>query len=396
MSDYVTDAGLAVPSLPDLLDQINQDLRDGVSPLLNTEADGPLGQITGIVAAGLREVWEIADLAFSAFDPSSEGQLLESLCALTGTLRADPTKSRFTGSRKLRLSVDAGTTVPAGSVVYVDGDPETRFVLTETVVASVTDDYLAAAECEVAGPVTANAGTVTEIATPISGWTAVTNPYDAIPGTDQDTDAELRLRREREIRASGSATTEAIRADVLALEDADGDNPISLCTVYENPTDSYDGDGRPPHSIEVLLFDGFDEPTPADDIAQAVFYSRAAGIRTMGTSSGTATDAFGDSHTIHFTRPSYVTIHVEVEVSTTTAYEGDATLKSAIVAAGNAREQGEDVVYFALARTIMSQAGVVDIVSLKVDVVDPPTGTGNVAIGLREMAKFQTGNIDVV
>lgn len=397
MSDYVTSTGFAPPSLTDLLSGMNTDLRAGISPLLNTEADSPIGQITGIVAGALAEVWEVASIAFDSHDPSAaEDWMLDNVSAITGTRREPATPSRFDGDNRLRLDLDAGTIVPVGSVVYVDGDPDVRFVLTEGADASAgAGYYMVAAECETLGPVACNAGTLTEIATPISGWNAVINLGDAVLGTDEDTDTDLRLRREAEIRAQGSATTEAIRAALLAYEDADGANPITLAIVYENTTTSTDGDGRPAHSIEALLFDGFDEPTTANDLAQVIFDSKAGGVMAYGTDSGFATDSLGTTHLVGFSRPSYVTIHVEVEVETNVTYEGDTALRTAITTEGNLSGLGGDVIYHRIARAIMGVAGVLDIVSLKIDNVDPPINTGNFSIGVREMAKFLSANIDV-
>jgi len=65
------------------------------------------------------------------------------------------------------------------------------------------------------GPIPAPAGSVTEILSPVGGWSTATNPKAGATGRLIETDAELRVRRANSIRLLGNATVEAIRARVL-------------------------------------------------------------------------------------------------------------------------------------------------------------------------------------
>src|SRR5262249_36114068 len=67
------------------------------------------------------------------------------------------------------------------------------------------------------GPLPAPAGTLTVIDTPVAGLSSVTNAADAILGRNQETDSELRIRREEELRAAGKGTVDAIRALLLEV-----------------------------------------------------------------------------------------------------------------------------------------------------------------------------------
>jgi uncharacterized phage protein gp47/JayE len=85
------------------------------------------------------------------------------------------------------------------------------------------------------GPIAAPANTLTEIVTPVAGWTSLTNPQAGITGRNQETDAELRLRREQSLHLLGAATVEAIRSRLL--QEVPG---VVSVTVFENVTMTQD------------------------------------------------------------------------------------------------------------------------------------------------------------
>lgn len=79
------------------------------------------------------------------------------------------------------------------------------------------------------GPIAAPANSLTQILTPIAGWTSINNPTAGVLGRFVETDAELRLRRIRSIRLAGNATVEAIRARIL--QNVPG---VTSALVFEN------------------------------------------------------------------------------------------------------------------------------------------------------------------
>ena len=62
-----------------------------------------------------------------------------------------------------------------------------------------------------------------------------------------------------------------------------------------------DAEGIPGHSVSVYVPDSL-ESVPDGDIAQAIWDCKPAGIRTFGSSGGTATDIAGNTHVMNFTR----------------------------------------------------------------------------------------------
>ena len=79
------------------------------------------------------------------------------------------------------------------------------------------------------GPIPAPVGTLTEILTPVSGWSSINNTKAGATGRLTETDSELRIRRQNSLRLLGAATVEAIRARIL--QEVTG---VTSCFVFEN------------------------------------------------------------------------------------------------------------------------------------------------------------------
>lgn len=361
---------------------------------VNTTSASVLGQLNGIFADALRKTWELAELVWDAQYPdTATGRSLTLISALTGTTRLAATKSTVTAT----CTLTAGTYAAGTLIACTSADSTARFVNSAEVV-SVGGATSVPMIAETAGIVRANAGTLTVISSSVVGWTAVTNAEDAALGTDEETDAELRIRREAGLRAAGSTTVDAIRSDVL--QNVTG---VESCNVVENRTDLTDSDGIPPHSFEAIVY-GPGSPSSADDqaVADQIFASAAAGIGTFGTTSKTVTDDQGNSHTVKFTRPTSKSVYLEIDVTVSTrkgwVSGGDSAtaLKQAIVDwATDNIVPGDDVIAERIKAVAFTQPGVVDVSALRLDFSASPVATANLAISIREFARFATTRIVV-
>jgi uncharacterized phage protein gp47/JayE len=216
------------------------------------------------------------------------------------------------------------------------------------------------------------------------------NALDAEPGTLTETDEDFRVRREGLLTAVGSATVDAIRADILRVED------VLQAFVFENETDVKVGDLEP-HSFEAVVLGGDDQ-----EIADAIWATKPAGIQTSYTPGQQVTktvyDSQGLAHTINFTRPDDVEIYFDVTVaidSTEFPADGDDQIKAAMVEYGDSLNIGDDVIALRFESIPLDIAGVIDVTVFELDTVTPPTGTTNISIGDRELAVFDTSRIRV-
>ena len=74
-----------------------------------------------------------------------------------------------------------------------------------------------------------------------------------------------------------------------------------LVSLVENPEPEPDSSGIPGHNIAVFIPDTYSEIAD-DDIAQAIWNCKPAGIKAYGDKSGTAVDAARITHTVNFFR----------------------------------------------------------------------------------------------
>lgn len=245
---------------------------------------------------------------------------------------------------------------------------------------------------EATGATSVQVNTLTEIETPVSGLDSVKNYEDGTVGQALETDAELKLRRDQSLQTAGNATIEAIRATLLAVEN------VTSVTVFENETNSVDGDGRPPKSFECVVLDGDDI-----EIAQAIWESKPAGIETTSTASGpdeiteVITDTQGINHTIKFSRPTEIDIYLDLMLTVNASYpsDGDAQVEAAMVAFGLTLGVGDDViVYPQLIAAINPIPGITGI-TVDIDTSPSPSGDANIAIAVTEIAIFDAANINV-
>jgi uncharacterized phage protein gp47/JayE len=388
MASYgVTSTGFIRKPIETILEEIEDDQKAALGAGFDVSAQSPAGQINGVVATALDELWEVAAAVYASLDPdSATGAALSALSSLTGTVREAATKSTVTAS----VNLDAGKTLAAGAVASVSGNPSARFVTTVAVTngGGAPAAVPVAMEAETAGVVVANAGTLTVIESAQTGWNSITNALDAELGEVAETDAEIRTRREVDLRRAGAAAVDALKADIEAVVD------VTSATVFENPTDFVDADGVPAHAFEAVVLGG-----AANDIAQAIWDSKAAGIEAHGDVTGTATDSEGDSQSVDFSRPTEVDIYIDVEVDVDDDYAatGDADIETALAAFGQANlGTGDDVIYSQLFGIIFAVSGVVDVTLLETGIAPAPAGTTNIVITSRQLANIDTANITVV
>jgi uncharacterized phage protein gp47/JayE len=387
--DYgITPTGFVRKTAENIFDEMADDLRAAIAPDIDTSPEAVLGQLLAAIAAQLGQPWEVLEAAYNGRSRAAAGGAqLAATCALTGTIK----RARTKGTVPLRLTVAASTTIPAGSVAQVLGQPTNRWVTLEAAAnatgspAFVTVD----GEAQTAGAVPANAGTITVIATPVSGWTAVTNLVDAVPGLDDETDPELRARTEQELARGGTSPADALRAALLNPNNVPG---VLQVIVTPNDTDFVDADGRPPHSVECLVLGGEDQ-----DIADAIWANKATGIQTYGGTSTTTLDADGTSRAVRYSRPTLRNVWVVIELKRdASTYAGDAAVKSAVQAWHDANlRMGQPVLMWQVGR-LAGVAGVTNVVSVKLGLAAPPDVVeADLEVGPRDLADLDTSRITV-
>lgn len=449
----ITSAGFTPEPLAQVQADLQAALRAAFGADIDLSANGPFGQLVGILAEREANLWQLAQAIYSATYPdTATGAQLDDLCSLTGVVRLPASKSTVSTV----LVGSNGTAVPSGtlfatspggtqfatqaaatiatlaawtaSTLQAVGDLRTNggniysCTAPGTTASSggptgtgtaITDGgatwrycgsgtaaVAAACAATATGTLAAPSGTLTVISTAVAGLTSVVNPLDAVIGAAVETDAALRLRRTGLLRAQGNAALAAVQAKVFAV------TGVTAALAYQNAGDVTDGAGRPPHSVEVVVQGGTDAA-----VASALFGALAGGIASYGTyTPQTVTDSAGTVQTVKFTRPTSVLVYAAVTVTRGSAYpsDGDARVKQAIVdyanglipeptnGVGTAFQIGQTVYARPLVAAILDAVpGVLDIPTLNIGTSASPTTSTPLTMTYNQLAAFDTSRVTV-
>jgi uncharacterized phage protein gp47/JayE len=153
MGIYVTSSGFAKRTVQQILNSFNSSMQTLFGPAVDISPEGPTGQLLGIPAAGLGDVWNGVQEAYVSMDvDQASGAALDRLCAYTGVVRIAAAESNV----KALLYTDSsniGVTIPAGSQARRVRGAVVFSLSTNTVIApgSCQDIYLSLAAAPASG-----------------------------------------------------------------------------------------------------------------------------------------------------------------------------------------------------------------------------------------------------
>lgn len=390
MSNYgISKTGFNRKRLDVLLEELNNEVKAIFGDNFNVSPESPDGQINGVVSESNANLWEIAEEAYNAFNPSAAtGVTLSNLVQLNGIVRFPATSSRV----NLSMTGTAGTVIPAGSLISTS-DTGDQFATEEDVTLNIGGAGTVFASAVNTGVISATIGTLTVIDTPITGWDIVTNTIDAVLGIDEETDVELRARRVRSIARDAQAIIDAIYAEVRAVVG------VTQVAVLENDTNTGpDVNGLPAHSIHVIAVGGDDNA-----IGEAIFLKKTLGATPFGTTTVQIYDDQDIPHDISFSRPTEIPIYVIVNLTAFSDYPitGDTDIAQAIVNYANGdlvNGRGfflNDNVILSEIYTPINTIGGHTVDSLFIGTTPTPTGTIDIPISITEVSQFTLVNITV-
>lgn len=155
--------------------------------------------------------------------------------------------------------------------------------------------------------------------------------------------------------------------------------------------------GIGPHGIEAFVEGGTE-----DDIAAALLKALGGGTTTTGDIAKDPLDQSGNPQRVYFSRPTTQLIYADVSVKVTSdwdAVNGPNAIRDALVryiggtdskgAVYTGLAMGEDVIWTAAIAAIQAITGVASVPVLKLDTVDPPVATTDVAIAPAVIQKME-------
>lgn len=389
-------AGLTIPSYEEILDDNLQQFLKIYGQNQYIGRDSAIYQLLSIISLKQSDTCKGLQFDYNQSSPlTAVGAGLDRIVKINGIARKPYTYSTAT----LSVAGTPGTVISNGVAQDQNGNqwllPQPSITIPGGGSINVT------ATCTTPGPITADPGTISIIASPVSGWSTVTNVAPAIAGSPIETDSQLRARQAISVSVPSLTRFAATVADLLAVPG------VTRINVLENPTGGVDAFGNPGHSITCVV----DGTATQLAIATAIYNNRGIGCLTNGNVNGapvagTVTVVVADPNTgyelpISYLTPTevpiYVTMNVHLLAGGTSATL--AQIQADIVAYLNSLEIGEAVVFSELYGAALNarsnpDAPTFSIRSVASGVAPAPIGTTDIALLFYQVS--QGANAQVV
>ncbi|MFJ5565197.1 baseplate J/gp47 family protein [Lysinibacillus xylanilyticus] len=384
--------GFKRKSYSDLVDSMSAKAKEKFGADANTSERSVLGIIIRIMAWFFSLLWQdTEDVYHSAYRKTAEGVQLDMLLPYAGITRI---LADFAYGF-IEIKGTPNHFIESGFLASTDNDIffETLYDLTLDSEGNGTVEIVA---LDVGAIGNVGANTITEIVNSDADVISVNNLLKTNGGREKETDTEARERADITVEGIGSATTAAIRANLLKI------SSIRAAKVIENFKDEVDQYGTPPRAIQAFVLGGGDE-----EVAKAIHEKKAGGIQPYGTTYVDVIDLSGDVKQIGFTRANEVNIFIKVSVTTNTSFTFDGVnqIKTALIryvggtdANNNAYSglnMGEDVVVARLNAITFSVDGIEDV-KVEVSKDGVKYDDSNVVIALQEVAQTHFKDIEVI
>lgn len=299
---YIDSTGMHIPTYNDIRDDLIASMKSIFGNEIYIDEDTQDYQQISIFAKKIFDTNALALLTYNNRTANTAiGVGLDNLCALVGITRKPATYS----SVQVTITGEPSTVITDGQV----GDGTYAWNLPSTVTIPANGIITVEARCSVSGNITASPNSITTILTPVYGWLGVANNYSAQPGSDVETDSELRARFQLATSSPSSSVFESILSSIKSIEE------VTRAKGYENDTNVTGPAWSPPHSVTFVVEGGEDE-----EVATQIYYKKTPGCYTNGTTEVELTSQSGNVTTIRFYRPIYVPIYVKVNLVRLSSY----------------------------------------------------------------------------
>lgn len=311
MTDVVDSNGLQVSSNTELVSQLTTSFQNIYGNDINVDQNSPDGQMINIFAQGGTDIRELLVQLYNSFDPDNcSGRLLDERCALNNIFRKAGTFTTvlitLVTDRSVTLQgVDANYNDPSATGYTIQDNAGNQFVLvnTQTFAAGTHTALFRAKEI---GSVETSIGTITIPVTIVLGVVSVNNPVAATTGENEETDAELKIRRRQSVSISSSGYLNGILASVLQL---DG---VTDAAAYENYTNVTDANGTPAHCLWLVVEGG-----SAADIAEVLYKKKPAGTNMRGDITYNITTVSRQTFTAAWDEPTAAPLYIKFNIQPT-------------------------------------------------------------------------------
>ena len=338
--------GFKRKNFAEVLDEMSDTARELFGADVNVSSTSPLGIILRVVAWFVSKSHESAEKVYhSGFVSQAQGVSLDRLGANFGITR-NPNAAAI-----VALEFEGRPGFVIGEGVQFQTESQIIFQMIDVVTLDADGRGSGQAVSQVwsrIGNVPAN--TITTQTEPTDDITVVTNPEPANGGAEVENDVTYRNRIRMSVNSNPGPPVNGILSALLAVPGV-----LSAYVSVNNlmSTDSY---GNPPKSVRAMIDGG-----NADDIADALFGSIAAGIETVGSQMVYVKDVAGHDHEVRFDYAERIPIHMSIEMQVNSVFQDgqEQQLRQGIADHINSLGMGRDVLYTHLFPVIYQIPGIV-------------------------------------
>lgn len=291
MPNVLNSTGLTISTQAELYSNLSTAMQQIYGNSINLASDSPDGQLLNIFIQTTLDALTLIQQVYNTFDPDNAiGNVLDQRVAINGIERQAGTFTVTPITIVTSASVNLFGLDQTSQQVYTVADSAgNQWQLQTTQLGVSAGTHVFNFQAALPGAVITIPNTITVQVTIVLGVTSVNNPstYTTL-GLNEESDAALKLRRLKSV----SLASQGYLAGLLAaLENIPG---MSSAFVYENTTNSTDGDGVPGHTIWVITAGS----AAAASIAQAIYDKRNAGAGMFGSQSFNITQVDGSTFAV--------------------------------------------------------------------------------------------------
>lgn len=313
MPDLLDSTGLQVKTLTEIVMEIEggttgyPGLKGIYGQDINLDPNSPDAQFVNIFAQAAIDLREMMVSVYQSFDPDKAvGRVLDARCAINGIFRNGGTYTTVV----VNVTTDRSLSLPGmdeypdfGAFTVADSSG-TQFSLTATAPLSAGVHALTVQSVKM-GATTVTTHALTYISTPTLGVVSVDNPStELVAGTDEETDANLRIRRMKAMALPARGSYDAILSSIQAVEG------VTQAALYENVTGTTDSKGVAPHGIWLVVSGG-----DSANIASAAYSRRPLGTPMQGSTTVNVAQSDGTTFPIKFSRPTPELLYISVTLA---------------------------------------------------------------------------------
>ena len=312
MPNQISGSGITIETYPEIINDIINGTQDypGLTQIygsdINVGSNTPDGNLINIFALSKEDILQLCVAIYDSFDPDQAvGVALDAICQLCGISRLGGSYTQqnivLVTTQAVNLSGLDNTAVTPFTISDANGNQ--FYLVTSTSIGGAGTQTLLFQAASV-GYIQVIPDTITNIVTITPGVATVNNPSaPTVIGANQETDAAMRLRRQRSISLPSQG---ALNGLIGGLETVYG---VSEAVVYQNNTNATDSKGVPAYSIWVICDGG-----ASGSIAQVIYDYWFPGVGMKGSEIVPVTNIDGSSINMVFDFAVYGTFFAEFDI----------------------------------------------------------------------------------